>query len=83
MTYLSATDASTGTAKVVYESKDKTTSKSYIEATTRAELLRITKTNLMKICKKYPNVELRLIDLYKIRKKSANGGAEQKRSAEP
>ena len=59
----------------VYPFKDNTASKSYIESTTRTELLRITKSNLMKICKKYPNVELGLIDLYKVRKQSDNGDA--------
>ena len=56
----------------VYPFKGKIASKSYIESTTRTELLRITKSNLMKICKKYPNVELGLIDLYKVRKQSDN-----------
>ena len=57
----------------VYPFKDEIASKSYIESTTRTELLRITKPNLMKICKKYPNVELGLIDLYKVRRQSDNG----------
>ena len=57
----------------IYPFKDKATSKSYIETTTRTELLRITKSNLMKICKKYPDIELGLIDLYKVRKQSGKG----------
>jgi hypothetical protein len=57
----------------VYPFKDELASKSYIESTTHAELLRITKSNLIKICKKYPNIELGLIDLYKVRKQSDNG----------
>jgi hypothetical protein len=59
----------------VYPFKDQAASKSYIEATTRTELLRITKPNLMMICQKYPNIELGLIDLYKVRKQSGNGDA--------
>lgn len=59
----------------VYPFKDEITSKSYIEATTRTELLKITKSNLMQICKQYPNIELGLIDLYKVRKRSDNGDA--------
>ncbi|MCK4984947.1 MAG: cyclic nucleotide-binding domain-containing protein [Desulfobacterales bacterium] len=57
----------------IYPFKEKSTSKSYIETTTRTELLRITKSNLMKICKKYPDIELGLIDLYKVRKQSGKG----------
>ncbi len=62
----------------VYPFKDNSTSKSYIETTTRTELVRITKSNLIKICQKYPNIELGLIDLYKIRKESDDGSAGQK-----
>jgi hypothetical protein len=62
----------------IYPFKDKNTSKSYIETTTRTELVRITKSNLIKICNKYPNIELGLIDLYKVRKESANSSAGQK-----
>ncbi len=57
----------------VYPFKDKAASSSYIETTTRTELLRITKSILMKICKKYPTVELGLIDRYKVRKQAGNG----------
>ena len=59
----------------VYPFKNETASKSYIESTSRTEMLRITKSNLIKICEKYPNVELGLIDLYKVRKQSGNGDA--------
>ncbi len=57
----------------VYPLKEKNTSKSYIETATRAELVRITKSNLVKICEKYPNIEMALIDLYRVRKKGGNG----------
>jgi CRP-like cAMP-binding protein len=62
----------------IYPFKDQSTSKSYIETTTRAELVRITKSNLVKICNKYPNIELGLIDLYKVRKKSGTGAVGEK-----
>jgi hypothetical protein len=62
----------------IYPFKDKSISKSYIETTTRTELLKITKSNLIKICKNYPNIELGLIDLYKIRKASADGSPGEK-----
>ncbi len=54
----------------IYPFKDTNTSKSFIETATQAELLRITKSNLIKICKKYPNIEMRLLDLYHVRKKT-------------
>ena len=57
----------------VYPFKEENRSKSYIETSTRAELARITKSNLIKICEKYPNIEMGLIDLYNVRKKSGNG----------
>ena len=56
----------------VYPFKEENRSKSYIETSTRAELIRITKSNLIKICEKHPNIEMGLMDLYKIRKKSGN-----------
>ena len=62
----------------IYPFKEKAASSSYIETTTRTELLRITKSNLVKICQKYPNVELGLMDLYKVRKQSGNRNQMQK-----
>ena len=62
----------------IYPFKDENISKSYIETTTRSELVKITKSNLIKICEKYPNVELALIDLYKVRKESTDGAPKQK-----
>ena len=62
----------------IYPFKEESISKSYIETTTQSELIRITKSNLIKICKKYPNIELGLIDLYKVRKESGDGGGGQK-----
>jgi CRP-like cAMP-binding protein len=62
----------------IYPFKEEITSKSYIETTTRSELIRITKSNLVKICQQHPNVELGLMDLYKVRKESSDGAGEQK-----
>ena len=62
----------------IYPFKDKSTLKSYIETTTRTELVKIAKSNLIKICNTYPNVELGLIDLYKVRKESSSGSVGQK-----
>jgi hypothetical protein len=57
----------------VYPFKEENSSGSYIESSTRVELVRITKSNLMKICEKYPNIEAGLVDLYKDRNKNGNG----------
>jgi CRP-like cAMP-binding protein len=57
----------------VYPFKEENSSSSYIETATRTELIRITKSNLIQICEKYPNIEMGLIDLYKVRKKGDNG----------
>jgi hypothetical protein len=40
-------------------------SQSYIESETQAELIKISKKELRQICKKYPNVESSIKDLYK------------------
>jgi CRP-like cAMP-binding protein len=60
----------------IYPFKDQITSKSYIEATVPTELVRISKPNLIKICKEFPNIERALIDLYKVRKSSDNGDSQ-------
>jgi CRP-like cAMP-binding protein len=57
----------------VYPFKDQAKSRSYIETTVPTELVRISKSNLIKICKEFPNIERALIDLYKVRKGSDNG----------
>ena len=49
----------------VYPFKDQTISKSYIEATAPTEMVRIAKSNLVKICTEFPNIENALIALYK------------------
>jgi hypothetical protein len=58
----------------LYPFKEDNTSKSFIESAAQTELLRITKSNLIKICKKYPNIEMRLLDLYHVRKKYTDKG---------
>ena len=58
----------------LYPFKDDNTSRSFVETANRTELLRISKPNLIKICKKYPNIEMRLLDLYHVRKKSDDKG---------
>ena len=58
----------------LYPFKEDSTSKSFIETSARTELLRISKSNLIRICKKYPNIEMRLLDLYHLRKKSDDNG---------
>jgi CRP-like cAMP-binding protein len=60
----------------IYPFKDQAKSKSYIEAAVPTELVRITKSNLIKICKEFPNIERALIDLYKVRKGSDNGDSQ-------
>jgi tetratricopeptide (TPR) repeat protein len=56
--------------------KDQVTSKSYIEATAPTELVRVSKSNLIKICKEFPNIERALINLYKVRNGSDNGDSQ-------
>ncbi|MGD9151780.1 MAG: cyclic nucleotide-binding domain-containing protein [Desulfobacterales bacterium] len=58
----------------LYPFKDDNKSKSFVETSARTELLRISKSNLIKICKKYPNIEMRLLDLYRVRKKYTDKG---------
>jgi len=63
----------------IYPFKDDNTSTSFVETAAQTELLRITKSNLINISKKYPNIEMRLLDLYHVRKKpDANDDAADK-----
>ncbi len=48
----------------VYPFEDKQLSKSYVETITQAELIKIPKINLMKVCVKHPYVEKALVDLF-------------------
>ena len=63
----------------LYPFKNENTSRSLVESSARTELLWISKSNLIKICKKYPNIEMRLLDLYHVRKKyTADGNKDEK-----
>ncbi len=59
----------------LYPFKDESISRSFVETATRAETIRISKANLIQICKKYPNIEMRLLDLFNVRKKSIDRNA--------
>jgi hypothetical protein len=48
----------------VYPFEEKQLSKSYVETITQAELIKIPKINLMKVCVKHPAVEEALIELF-------------------
>jgi CRP-like cAMP-binding protein len=51
----------------IYPFNKEQRSQSYIETLEPAELVRIPKEKLMRICRKYPNIELGIIDLLSIR----------------
>ncbi|MGD8520478.1 MAG: PilZ domain-containing protein [Desulfobacterales bacterium] len=51
----------------VYPFEEEKLSQSYIEAITEVELVKISKANLKKICRKYADVENGIINLYKAR----------------
>ena len=62
----------------VYPFKEENSSKSYIETSTRAELIKISKSNLITICEKYPNIEKGLMELYKVHEEGGNGNVDPK-----
>lgn len=51
----------------VYPFDEDKLSRSYIEAITQAELVKISKAHLVKICRKYPDVEQRILSLIESR----------------
>jgi disulfide oxidoreductase YuzD len=51
----------------VYPFKRDKTCTSDIEAVTQVELVKISRLKLMKLCRHYPNIEVALIDLFKVR----------------
>ena len=51
----------------VYPFDEENLSQSYIEAITQVELVKISKAHLVKICRKYPDVEQSILDLIKSR----------------
>ena len=57
----------------IYPFNKEQRSQSYIETLKPVELVRIPKEKLMRICRKYPNIELGIIDLLKIRSQSIEG----------
>jgi CRP-like cAMP-binding protein len=58
----------------IYPFEEDNHSQSHIETLTRSELLKLDKARLIKICKRYPNVEKGLLDLFKIRSQSGTEG---------
>ena len=48
----------------IYPFEDRQQSKSYVEAITNSELLKIPKINLMELCAKFPEVERALVNLF-------------------
>ena len=51
----------------IYPFKNDQTCKSDITTATQVELVKISRQKLMKLCREFPNIELALIDLFKIR----------------
>jgi CRP-like cAMP-binding protein len=61
----------------IYPFNKEQRSQSYIETIEPAELVRIPKEKLMRICRKYPNIELGIIDLLSIRSLSDQEGSHE------
>jgi CRP-like cAMP-binding protein len=51
----------------IYPFENENISQAFVETISNAELVQIPREKLKKICKKYPNIELGLIDLFKAR----------------
>jgi hypothetical protein len=51
----------------IYPFKDHQTCASDIETVTQVEMVKISRQKLVRLCHQYPNIEMALIDLYKIR----------------
>jgi len=51
----------------IYPFKKDKISESNIETVTQVELVKLSKQKLMKLCRKYPDIEVAIIDLFKIR----------------
>ena len=49
-------------------------SQTFVETITAAELVKISKAKLRRVSRKYPNIELGLIDLFKARSENGEGG---------
>lgn len=62
----------------IYPFEAEKISQAYVETLTRAELIKISKTRLKRICKKYPNIELGIIDLINARSQTGAEGPGRK-----
>jgi CRP-like cAMP-binding protein len=58
----------------IYPYDSEKISQAFVETITAAELVKISKVKLKRICKKYPNIELGLIDLLKARSEIGDKG---------
>ena len=61
----------------IYPFNKEQRSQSYIETLEPTELVRIPKEKLMRICRKYPNIELGIIDLLSIRSYTDQEGSQE------
>lgn len=61
----------------IYPFNKEQRSQSYIETIETTELVKIPKEKLMRICRKYPNIELGIIDLLSIRSLSDQDGSNE------
>jgi len=58
----------------IYPFEDENISQFFVETVTSAELVKTSREKLKKICKKSPNIELALIDLFKARSEAGEEG---------
>lgn len=58
----------------IYPFEAQSISQAFVETLTNAELVKIPREKLMQQCKKYPNIELGLIDLFKARSEADQKG---------
>ena len=58
----------------IYPFENDNISQVFVETITNGELVKIPREKLKKICKKYPNIELGLIDLFKARSEGGEAG---------
>ena len=61
----------------IYPFEEEKISRSSTKTSSRVELVKLSKPHLIKLCKKYPNVELGIIDLLKARSNGNDNGALQ------
>jgi CRP-like cAMP-binding protein len=58
----------------IYPFDSEKISQAFVETITAAELVKITKVKLKRLCRKYPNIELGLIDLFRARSEIGDEG---------